>query len=281
MCKNKITSLSRNWIRGIVKLSLHGLCSVFRVAHHAQSLSPLKTPHLVVCVTTRIQRFLFCPRTSSALSCCGYCAGGEDEQCLYYLSVFPQEFRLCHNWAVPLNRGWLAVIFLEPVPNSCCSTNRCTLFCRGQCSCIRLSHYFCDLILLYIYFHGISTPSGSGPPHYRGFTITLRRTTFGRTPLDERTARRRNLHLTKHNTNKKQTSMPPVGLKPAIVASERPRTHTLNRAATEIPLFWQTLFSKSYSLWYISYPSITVQMSKKHNLTLSRLTTYIYDVPHS
>ena len=28
-------------------------------------------------------------------------------------------------------------------------------------------------------------PSGPGPPHYRGFTITLRRTTFERTPLDE------------------------------------------------------------------------------------------------
>ena len=27
-------------------------------------------------------------------------------------------------------------------------------------------------------------PSGSGPPHYQGFTITLRHTTVGRTPLD-------------------------------------------------------------------------------------------------
>jgi len=28
-------------------------------------------------------------------------------------------------------------------------------------------------------------PSGQGPPHYQGFTITLRHTTLGRTPLDE------------------------------------------------------------------------------------------------
>jgi len=28
-------------------------------------------------------------------------------------------------------------------------------------------------------------PSGPRPPHYRGFTITLRHTTLGMTPLDE------------------------------------------------------------------------------------------------
>jgi len=33
--------------------------------------------------------------------------------------------------------------------------------------------------------NGSTGPSRSGPPHYRGFTITLRRTTLGRTLLDE------------------------------------------------------------------------------------------------
>jgi hypothetical protein len=32
--------------------------------------------------------------------------------------------------------------------------------------------------------HGATAPSVPGPPHYRGFTITLRHTTLGRTPLD-------------------------------------------------------------------------------------------------
>jgi hypothetical protein len=32
---------------------------------------------------------------------------------------------------------------------------------------------------------GAKDPSGPGRPHYRGFTITLRHTTLGRTPLDE------------------------------------------------------------------------------------------------
>jgi hypothetical protein len=46
----------------------------------------------------------------------------------------------------------------------------------------------------------------------RGFTIThIRHTTFGRTPLDEGPARRRDLYLTSHNTHNRQTSMPPVG----------------------------------------------------------------------
>jgi hypothetical protein len=36
-----------------------------------------------------------------------------------------------------------------------------------------------------IFFHDTTAPSGPGPPHYRGFTIKLRHTTLGRTPLDE------------------------------------------------------------------------------------------------
>jgi len=57
---------------------------------------------------------------------------------------------------------------------------------------------------------GATAPSGPGPPHYRGFTITFRHTTLGRTPLDEWSARRRDLYLTKHNTHKRQTNIPPA-----------------------------------------------------------------------
>ena len=46
---------------------------------------------------------------------------------------------------------------------------------------------------------------------------TQRRTTFGRTPLDEWSARRRDLYLTAHNTHNRQKSMPPGGI----------RTHSL------------------------------------------------------
>jgi hypothetical protein len=33
--------------------------------------------------------------------------------------------------------------------------------------------------------YGATAPGGPGPPNYRGFTITLRHTTLGRTPLDD------------------------------------------------------------------------------------------------
>jgi hypothetical protein len=79
-------------------------------------------------------------------------------------------------------------------------------------------------------FHMITAPSGPGPPHYSGFTITLRHTTLGRTPLDEWSAWRRDLYLIIQNTHNKQTSMLPAGFEPAIPASEQPQTHALDCA---------------------------------------------------
>jgi hypothetical protein len=40
------------------------------------------------------------------------------------------------------------------------------------------------------------------PSHYRGFMITLRHTTLHRTPLEERSDRRRDLYLTTHTRDK-------------------------------------------------------------------------------
>ena len=37
----------------------------------------------------------------------------------------------------------------------------------------------------FLSFRGSTAPSGPGPPHCRGFAITLKHTTHGRTPLDE------------------------------------------------------------------------------------------------
>ena len=59
-----------------------------------------------------------------------------------------------------------------------------------------------------------------------------RRTTVGRTPLDEWSARHRELYLTTHNTHNRQTSMPPVGIEPTAPAGERLQTYALDRAAT-------------------------------------------------
>ena len=58
------------------------------------------------------------------------------------------------------------------------------------------------------------------------------RSTVGRTPLDEWSARRRDLYLTTHDTHNRQISMPLVGFEPTISAGERPQTYALDRAAT-------------------------------------------------
>ena len=59
---------------------------------------------------------------------------------------------------------------------------------------------------------------------------TQRCTTFGRTPLDEWSDRRRDLYLTTHDTHNRQISMSPVGFEPTISAGQRP--------AAAHPLLW-------------------------------------------
>ena len=59
---------------------------------------------------------------------------------------------------------------------------------------------------------------------------TQRRITVGRNPLDEWSARRRDLYLSTHNTHNRQTSIPPVGFEPTISAGELPQTYALDRA---------------------------------------------------
>ena len=61
---------------------------------------------------------------------------------------------------------------------------------------------------------------------------TQRHTTVGRTPLDEQSARRKDLYLTTHSTHNRETSTPPVGFEPTISAGERPYTYVSDRAAT-------------------------------------------------
>jgi hypothetical protein len=60
---------------------------------------------------------------------------------------------------------------------------------------------------------------------------TKRCNTAGRTPLDEKSARRKD-HLTTHNTHNRQTSMPPVGLEPKISAGQRPQAYALGYGYT-------------------------------------------------
>ena len=63
---------------------------------------------------------------------------------------------------------------------------------------------------------------------------TQRRTTVGRTPLEELSARCRDLYLTTQNTQNRQTSVPPMVLEPTISAGDRQQTYALDRTATGV-----------------------------------------------
>jgi hypothetical protein len=66
----------------------------------------------------------------------------------------------------------------------------------------------------------------SSLPSLRDHTQT--HTKVGRTSLDEWSARRRDLYLTTHNTQKRQTIIPAAGFEPAISAGERPHTDAVD-----------------------------------------------------
>ena len=97
--------------------------------------------------------------------------------------------------------------------------------------------------------HGTTAPSGPRPPHYRGFTITLRHTTLGRIPLDEWPDRCRNLYLTTHSIHKRHVFVSPAGFEPATPSSECLQTKALDRAAAGISWHWVHTSSKFQYAW--------------------------------
>jgi len=104
--------------------------------------------------------------------------------------------------------------------------------------------------------------------------------TFGRTPLDEWSARRRDLYLKKHNTHNKQASMPPVGFEPTISAGERPQTHVLDRAATGTGFYvhHQEFFSLCTQQWCMSYRFADSLRAGSGWNVARKLSTNLYDI---
>jgi len=90
---------------------------------------------------------------------------------------------------------------------------------------------------------------------------TQRHITVGRTPLDEWSARRKDLYLATHTTHNTQTSMLPVWFEPTISPRERPHTCALDRTATGT--------GYTSNLGY----KITVNLKKKY-LFISIRSTY-------
>jgi len=89
--------------------------------------------------------------------------------------------------------------------------------------------YLYVIILILVFLRRDSPPLGQALLIHE---VSRSRTTVGRTPLDEWSARRRGLYLTTHNSHKRQTSILPVGFEPTVSAGERPQTYALDRAAT-------------------------------------------------
>ena len=85
---------------------------------------------------------------------------------------------------------------------------------------------------LIFFYCGAATQCGSWPPHSWGFLDHIqRRSTVGRTPLDEWSACRTDLCVTTHNFHNRQTSTLAVGFEPTISAGKRPQNYALDRAA--------------------------------------------------
>ena len=80
-------------------------------------------------------------------------------------------------------------------------------------------------------FSWLDSPTGSRPPHCRGFTISLRHTTIVRSPLDEWSDCRRDLYLKTHSIRKRD-NLSPGGIRTrnpskreAAARRLRPRRH--------------------------------------------------------
>ena len=116
---------------------------------------------------------------------------------------------------------------------------------------------FC--LFFFLSFGVTAPPWGRASSLTRFLDHTQRRTTVGKTSLDEWSARRRDLYLTTHSTHNRQTSMTPVVFEPTISARERPQTHALDRAATgtggyephTIYVLWLARFEKRLRAHYI------------------------------
>jgi len=97
------------------------------------------------------------------------------------------------------------------------------------CHLCPVPHY---LIFYFLWCRGPTRAKASSA--LRSLDHIQRRTTVDTSPLDEWSARRRDLYLTTCNTQKRETSMFTAGFKPTISAGERPQIHGLYRAASGI-----------------------------------------------
>ena len=95
--------------------------------------------------------------------------------------------------------------------------------------------------------------------------------TVGRTPLDEGSARRRDLYPTTHNTYKRQTSMPQAGFEPANPADDRLQTNALDRSATGVGL---NNFTDENRFWNVTVVYMYYRKTPRFSKTVQKSITF-------
>ena len=118
-----------------------------------------------------------------------------------------------------------------------------------------------------IFSHGVTAPSGSRTPRYRGFTITHTHThTHTHTTRLDSSGRviipsKRPLLDDKQHSQEKYSRF-----EPAIPTSERPQAHGLDRAATGVDM---------HVLMYVNMNTLCVCMYKRMGASCMHVRVYV------
>jgi hypothetical protein len=168
-----------------------------------------------------------------------------------------------------------------------CSFIQCLVNESYVTLCLNMRQNFLFSLKLDIYYplnHFVALPSFTYllTLGVEGFLFSLGHTqthiTFGRTPLDEGSARRRDLYLTTQTLYKRQTSMPPVRFEPTIPSSVRPQTYALDRAATGIGHYsLNARYSFRSRHCRYNYSAVTVSSTVKYNLKSLTACYFLFD----
>ena len=149
-------------------------------------------------------------------------------------------------------------------------------------------------LMAYILFLWWNSPTGARTASFLRFLNHIHwHTRVGRTPLDEGSARSRDLYLTTHNTHDKQILMPRTEIKTAIPASDRLQTLTSDRPATGKSDNIFTLFTKrsqgshhvlqsvQYSAVYLRFCKNCVFVAHKNDWKVWNISLEILEYLHS
>ena len=144
--------------------------------------------------------------------------------CLYYL------YQWCTVKKISDNEIYLLIKYIKSV---LWRVAKCLSYIEDA-RCLKVKQradYFILVNFVSLWRCGLMRSMASSVLRFLDHTQQL--TTVGRNPLDVWSVPRRDLYLTTHNTLNRHTSMTPAGFEPAILASERPQTYTLDREASE------------------------------------------------